>query len=65
MSKLADLHITLENARKVLGRKNSFAWQIFGLVNGKSKSTEIARTLKKQKRNRKSTSNIFKTHSVI
>ncbi len=51
MSKLANLNSTIETARKILGRKNSFAWNVFEQVNGKQKSTEIAKILKRQDSN--------------
>jgi len=51
LSKLANLSSTIENARKILGKKNSFAWQVFDLVNGKRKSSEIAKLLRKHESN--------------
>jgi len=51
MSKLANLSSTIETARKILGKKDSLAWQVFNLVNGKRKSSEIAEILRKQESN--------------
>ena len=51
MSKLGNLSSTIDNARAILGGKNSFAWQVFEQVNGKRTSSQIAQTLGKQHSN--------------
>ncbi|MCH8915856.1 MAG: helix-turn-helix transcriptional regulator [Thaumarchaeota archaeon] len=51
MSKLANMSSTLDNARTILGKKNSIAWNVFEQVNGKKNSTQIAQTLGKQHSN--------------
>jgi len=51
MSKLSNLSSTLDNARTILGRKNSFAWNVFEQVNGKKTSSQIAKILEKQHSN--------------
>lgn len=51
MSKLANLSDTINNAQAILGKKNSFAWQVFEQVNGKRTSAQIADILNKQHTN--------------
>lgn len=51
MSTLANISSTIDNARAILGKKNSFAWAVFEQVNGKRTSSQIAQTLDKQHSN--------------
>jgi len=51
MSKLANLVETIDNARTILGKKKSFAWNVFDQVNGKRTSAEISKILNKQHTN--------------
>lgn len=48
---LANLTSTIENAKNVLGKTNSFAWEVFNKIDGKKTGPEIADLINKKPTN--------------
>lgn len=51
MSNLANLESTIKNAKKVLGKPESFAWEVFNKIDGKKTSPIIAKIINKKPTN--------------